>query len=159
MPPLFNRKIKIKGDYRLHDRQWLGGYGEVGSLWTESVLVGDISHGVLHAVRTQVGVAALANKHIRVANVLQSSLVGSCNSVGGHVAQRVLAMLVVHLGVLQHGDVTAVGTGQHSHGAKSQDDELRGIFKYLFNLIKFNSIKGGTSLPASLWIKEGFGNF
>lgn len=100
----------------------------MGSLGAESVFISDISDSVLDAIGTQVRVTALANKHIRVANLLQRSLVRCSDSVGRHIAQGVLAMLIVHLGVLQDRDVAAIGTSEDGNGAQGQDDELKGGF-------------------------------
>lgn len=102
------------------------------ALWSESVLIRHVSHGVLDAVRAQVRVTSLSHKHVRVSDVFQRSLVSGGDTIGGDVAQRVLTVLVVHLGVLQDRDVTSVGTGKDSDGANGQKDELEGEEMILF---------------------------
>lgn len=109
----------------LSNGQRLGGNWEVGTLGTESVLIGHVAHGVLDAVRAQVGVAALAHKHVRVANVLEGTLISCGDSVRSQIAQGVLAVFIVHLGVLQDRNVTAIGAGEDGDKAQGQDDELR----------------------------------
>lgn len=121
----------------------------------ESVLVGHISDGVLDAIRAQVRVAALTDKHIRVANVLQGALVSGRDSVGRHVAQRVLAVLIVHLRVLQDRDVAAIRAGEYGDTAKGQDDELQEAGDKFECLNCLLPLENGVpwSLPASFYSK------
>lgn len=97
----------------------------MGSLRPESVLIGHVADSVLHTVRSQVRVAALADENVCVADVFQGTLISGRNSVGSHIAQRVLTVLVVHFSVLQDRNVPAVGTSEDGHTAQSEDDKLR----------------------------------
>lgn len=87
----------------------------MGSLGTESILIGHISDGVLDAIGAQVRVAALSHKDICVSNVLQRSLIRGRDSIGRNVAQSVLAVVITNLGVLQDRDVTSIGAGENSN--------------------------------------------
>lgn len=124
------------------------------ALGSESVLIGHVSHGVLNAIRAQVRVASLPHKHICVSDVLQGALVSGSDSVGCDIAQGVLAVLVVHLGVLQDRDVASVGAGEDSDGANGQKDELKGIKGLCYSQESVNDLRREilTSFMLAMWI-------